>query len=258
MIEIFVLVLGSLLGSFLAAFSYRSAIGISIAKGRSFCPKCKKTIAWFDNIPLLSFFLLGGKCRNCHKIISKRYPLIEGITAVLFFVSYIKRDLIFSNLIYLDPNNLFSLIFIFVIVFSLIFIFVTDFEHQIILDEVTFSTLIFVFGSLLFFSYEGFYINALAGFSVSLFLLFIHFVTRGTGMGLGDVKFAILAGFILGYELTLSWIFTAFIIGGIFSSILLILRTAKLKQRIAFGPFLVIAFFISLFFGNKLPFSLIF
>src|SRR5258708_17197299 len=77
-------VLGLIIGSFLGALSYRLPRNMSISKGRSICPNCKHQIAWFDNIPLLSYVILLGKCRNCHKKISWREPAIELATGITF------------------------------------------------------------------------------------------------------------------------------------------------------------------------------
>ena len=85
-----VFVLGLIVGSFIGALTWRMPRYESIKKGRSVCPKCRNKIRWFDNIPVLSFFLLGGRCRNCKKKISKRYPLIEFTTALLFVFLYIR------------------------------------------------------------------------------------------------------------------------------------------------------------------------
>ncbi len=85
-----VLLLGLSVGSFLGAFTYRFPKGLNIASGRSFCPHCKAKIVWYDNIPLLSYLLLAGKCRNCGEKISLRYPVIEGAVAIgfLYFFYY--------------------------------------------------------------------------------------------------------------------------------------------------------------------------
>ena len=83
-----VILLGLILGSFLGAFTYRFPKKIPFVKGRSFCPKCKKQIIWFDNIPLFSFLFLKGKCRHCKKKISFRYPLIEVISSIFFLLIY--------------------------------------------------------------------------------------------------------------------------------------------------------------------------
>ena len=82
----FIFVTGLVVGSFLGAYTYRAPLSKTIKRGRSFCPKCKKKIIWYDNIPLLSFLLLKGKCRNCQQNISLRYPLIELSTGIMFFL----------------------------------------------------------------------------------------------------------------------------------------------------------------------------
>src|SRR3989344_75443 len=85
---VYIFIIGLVVGSFVGALSYRLPRGISIIKGRSFCPNCRKQVFWYDNIPLLSFLIIGGKCRNCRKSISIRYPLIETLTAFVFLGIY--------------------------------------------------------------------------------------------------------------------------------------------------------------------------
>ncbi|MBI3396847.1 prepilin peptidase, partial [Candidatus Woesebacteria bacterium] len=97
---------------------------------------------------------------------------------------------------------------------------------------------------------ENLFQNLIVGLSLSTFLLLINLITNGKGMGLGDVKFAIFGGLFWGWPQGLIWLFLSFLVGGIFGSILLLTGKAKLKQKIAFGPFLVIGFLINLFFGN--------
>jgi leader peptidase (prepilin peptidase)/N-methyltransferase len=219
--------LGLVIGSFIAAFTYRFPRRIQFLRGRSFCPHCKREISWFDNIPLLSFLILGGKCRNCHKKISIRYPLIELATGIGFFVIGL---------------NLFWL----VILSILITIFVIDFEHQIIPDELVFTGLaILAIQSFLF-------TNLYAGFLCASILLLIHLLTRGRGMGLGDVKFAVLGGMIVGLKLSMIWLFLAFLTGGLTAIILVLGGDKKLKDKIAFGPFLVVAIPLSLWLNSSL------
>ena len=131
----------------------------------------------------------------------------------------------------------------FVILFFLtLCIFITDLEHQIIPDELTWIILLL-----------GLIANSqspmtvlFSAFFLSLLLLFLHLITKGRGMGLGDVKLAVALGLWLGLEKGLIWLILSFIIGGIVASILLLLKKAKLKTKIAFGPFLIIAFWLIL------------
>lgn len=225
--SVFIFVLGLIFGSFIAALTWRLPKGISIIKGRSICPNCKDQIAWYDNIPVFSYILLAGKCRHCKKQISWRYPVIELSSAIGF-------SLIGFQLI---PLILFCILEI---------IFIIDLEHQIIPD-------LFVFlGILLYlFTVQNSPFTVLfSGFICATFLLLIHIVTKGRGMGLGDVKFAVLGGMVVGLPLSPVWLFVAFLTGGITGIILIIGKKAHLKSKIAFGPFLILAIPITLVFGG--------
>ncbi len=220
---------GLAFGSFISGLSYRYPRRLSNLKGRSFCDNCKKRISWYDNIPLFSFLLLGGKCRNCKKRISWRYPLIELSTAIGFS---------------LIGFNIYSLL-----IFSLLeIIFIIDFEHKIIPD-----TFVFLGMFISIFNYQfSIYNSLLAGFIAAAFLLFIHLLTKGRGMGLGDVKFAVLGGVLVGLRFTGLWMLLAFLTGGITGIILILMKRAGLKDQIAFGPFLVLAIPVTLICGEKI------
>ena len=234
--------LGLVFGSFISAYSYRLPKRISIAKGRSFCPNCKNMIHWFDNLPLISYLILGGKCRNCKKHISLRYPLIEASTSLGFLY-------IFLNYSYSFPQLLYYL----VIFCLLILIFVIDLEHQIIPDSLIYSGIIVSFIFFLFTSNLNLlFPSVFAGFIAAALLMSIHLLTRGRGMGLGDVKFAVLGGMLVGLNLTLIWLFLSFLTGGITGTILILGRRAGLKDQIAFGPFLVIGIILTFLYGEGL------
>ena len=236
---VLLLILGLVFGSFVNVLVYRLPLGISIM-GRSFCPKCKKQIAWFDNIPLLSFLLLKGKCRKCGKRISWRYPLVELITALGFVTFY---ELIgFKDIVYLG--------FLLVIFCVFLAVFAIDLEKQIIPDSLVFFAYIISF-ILLLFGGGSIYSNLLAGYSAGLFLLLLHLLTRGRGMGLGDVKLALVGGTILGFTGGLIWMYLAFLTGALVGIILILLGKAKFGKHIAFGPFLILAFWLTLFWGDK-------
>jgi prepilin signal peptidase PulO-like enzyme (type II secretory pathway) len=231
--SIFLFVLGLIFGSFISALTWRYPKGISIAKGRSICPKCGKQISWYDNIPLLSYIFLGGKCRNCKKKISLRYPIIELATGVGFLL------IGFQVL----PLILFCILEI---------IFVIDLENQIIPDDFIFIGIFLVFLFLLVTNSSFLFPNLLAGFLAASFLLLIHLVTRGRGMGLGDIKFAVLGGLIIGLPLFPIWLFLAFLTGAAVGIILILGKKAGFKSKIAFGPFLVISIPITLLWGQKI------
>ncbi len=218
---------GLLVGSFISAVSYRIPRKIDFVYGRSFCDSCKKDLYWYDNIPLFSYLFYRGKSRCCSKKISIRYPLIELVSALGFVLLYL-----FS----------FPVVYYLLITSSLI-VLIIDLEHQFIPDEL--SWLILLLGLLTV--HSSLFTVMFPAFLFSLILLSIHLATFGRGMGLGDVKLAIALGIWLGLTNGLSWLMLSFIIGGIVASILLLLKKARMKTRIAFGPFLIVAFWIVLF-----------
>lgn len=222
-------IFGLIFGSFITALSFRYPRNISNVYGRSFCDNCKHELSWFENIPLFSYILLKGKCKNCKNVISIRYPLIELATGLAFYVI---------------GFNILNLI-LFILLFTIV---VIDIEHQIIPDSFTFILILMI---LLFSKNIGFE-NLFSGFLASLFLLLIHIFTKGKGMGLGDVKFAIFGGIFVGLAFLPVWFFIAFLTGGFVGTILILSKKAKFKDKIAFGPFLVLAIPVTLIWGEKL------
>ena len=222
-------ILGLTFGSFVNVLIWRIPKGLSIG-GRSICRKCKTKIKWFDNIPLLSFITLCGKCRNCKSKISLRYPLVELLTGIVFLFVYLRFGYSAQTLFFLLLSPI------------LISIFFIDLDQQIIPDELVFAgiiiTLLFNFSFSILFS----------GLLSSFLLLVLHLITKGKGMGLGDVKFAILGGMVVGLTNIFSWFFIAFLTGAIVGCILILTRKYGLKSKIAFGPFLVLALFLTIFF----------
>jgi prepilin signal peptidase PulO-like enzyme (type II secretory pathway) len=227
------IILGLIIGSFISALSWRFPKRISVVKGRSICPNCKHQISWYDNIPLLSYVLLGGKCRHCKKTISWRYPAIELVTAIGFLL--------------IGPN-----VFALIMFCLLELIFIIDLEHQIIPDTFIFFGLVIVLLLSLITDDRLLLSSLFSGFLAASLLMLIHLFTRGRGMGLGDVKFAVLGGMLVGLKFSLIWLFLAFLTGGIVGTILLLGRKAGLKDKIAFGPFLVISIPASIIWGQKI------
>ena len=218
-------ILSLVFGSFISAITYRIPKGIDFVSGRSFCDSCKKKLFWYDNIPLLSFIFYKGKSRCCIKKISFRYPLIELaslVGALLIYVSF--------------PFNLFVLYYaLFLLTLT---IFVIDLEYQYIPDELSFLILFLSF----FVSGISPFESLFSGLILSLVILLLNLITKGRGMGLGDVKLVLGLGMWLGIEKGINWLIVTFLTGGVIASILLISGKATRKTKIAFGPFIIIAF----------------
>lgn len=249
--------LGLAIGSFIGALTFRLPRGKGFVRGRSICPNCKKVIPWHDNFPLVSYIALRGKCRKCGVKISPRYFLIELTTALSFAGLYFFQTGCLSGNLYLAscywPIHLGILSYlllpsIFVIMFS---IFVIDLETRIIPDSLTFTGFVLVFIMLLL-ANSSIYEHLLASFVAGLFLLLVHLLTKGRGMGLGDVKFVLFPGLLFGLNLSFVFLFSAFLTGAVVGLILILIKAARFGQKIAFGPFLVFAFFITFLWGDKI------
>lgn len=231
MILILLVLLGLVIGSFISAVTYRMPRRQQFIKGKSFCDSCKKELKWYDNVPLFSFLYYGGVSRCCGKKISIRYPLIELASAVGIVIVWL---------------NFHSLLFV-ILFFLTLTILIIDFEHQIIPDELSWSVLLLVFLIVLD-SQAKLFSGLFSGFLFASVFLSLHLITKGRGMGLGDVKLAIPFGLMLGLQHSLTWFMVSFILGGIVSLFLLLLKRANMKTKLAFGPFMIVAFWITLFF----------
>ena len=273
MILFFLLILGISIGSFLNVLIDRIPQGKSPFKGRSYCDKCKKTLKWYDLIPLISYLYLKGKCRYCRAHISLYYPLVELVTGAMFIVTFayiyhlpltIDRFSIF--------NSQFSIFFYYLFILSsFIVIFFTDLKYGIIPDKIVYpSVVIFTIyhlsilpsaslraGNFPFGLAQGgqfsIFNYLLSGIGAFIFFLVLFLITKGKGMGFGDVKLAFLLGLFLGFPKILAALYLAFLTGALIGSILIIWRKKKLKGgTIPFGPFLIIGTVLSLFFGEKI------
>lgn len=238
-----IFVLGVLVGSFVNVVIYRLPLGLNFVRGRSFCPRCKRKIKWFDNVPLLSFFLLKGRCRFCRSPISWRYPIVEALTACLFVLAFSQISLI----------GLIGLIFSLILISGLIIIFFIDLEHQIIPDEIIFPLVGVFLVYYLFTSPQllitNYLITGLVSFLLFLLLLLI---TRGRGMGFGDVKFAFLIGLVLGFPKVIVAFYVAFLTGAFCGVILLLAGRARFGQKIPFGPFLSLGMLTAYLWGKAI------
>ena len=253
--SLIVFVAGLAVGSFLNVVIFRLENGEKIVNDRSRCLRCKHTLVWYDLVPVLSFIFLKGKCRYCGKKISWQYPLVEIGTGILFVMALNFQFSIF-NFQFLTAA-LYSLL----ITSSLIVIFVYDLKHYIIPDKVIYPAIIVALGfnlfsnfyNLQFTIYNSLFLNNIfAAFIASLFFLSIVVITKGKGMGGGDIKLAFLMGLILGWPVIIFSVFFAFISGSVVGVYLIIAGKKKMKSMIPFGPFLIFGTFIGMFWGKEI------
>ncbi len=238
-------VLGLIAGSFANAVIYRLAHPKKSERPRSFCPQCGHELSWRDLIPLVSFFVLRGKCRYCGDPISWQYPVVEIATAVLFML-----------IVYQFPAV--QAVVLFGIATAMMIIFVYDFRYYLIPDTALYSAVLLavLYRYLLFHASSGAMYDILhtayAAAGTTAIFLAIYAVSRGKWLGFGDVKLVLFMGILLGFPAVLTALFVAFITGGIIGGILLAAGGKAMKSQIPFGPFLIGGTLVSLFWGEEI------
>ncbi len=258
LVGVVVFVLGLLVGSFLNVVVYRYNTGLSIIYGRSICLSCSRGICWYENIPVVSFVVLRGRCRGCRTKISFQYPLVELMTGFLFLTLWLVGIPAYTS------APMLNLAFALAVASLLVAIFVYDLRHKIIPDLFSFG---FVFVALIglvalegraLLSYPGL-LDLLAGPVLFVPFWALWAVSRGQWIGLGDGKLALGIGWFLGLVSGLSAIILAFWIGAVVSVLLMgvgrvfqnspgPLRHLGLKSEVPFGPFLIIATLVQFIF----------
>jgi leader peptidase (prepilin peptidase)/N-methyltransferase len=233
-----VVLTGLVIGSFLNVVVARVPEGRSVWRPRSACPACGAMIAWHDNIPVLSYLALRGRCRACQAAISWRYPLIEATTAAMFFVAYAR----------FGPGI--ELIAAAILFAALIAITAIDLEHQLIPDVITLPGIVTgVLASVT--TGRTSLVDSLLGIVVGGGLFFVIILTTG-GMGGGDMKLGAMLGAFLGWKVTLVALFLAVSTGGVFAMVILLLGRKGRKDPIPFGPFLAAGGAAALLWGERL------
>ena len=242
LLNYFVFIFGAVVGSFLNVCIFRLPAKTSIIKPLSQCPHCHHPIRFYDNIPIISFIVLRGKCRDCDGKISWRYPLVELITAVLSLLLFLQFGLTLRFLIF----------FIFTAV--LIVITFIDLDHQIIPDVLTLPG-IPIFFLLAIFVVKIPWLEALIGLLIGGGVLFaIAFVyellTKREGMGGGDIKLLAMIGGFLGWKSLIFILLFSSFSGAIVGIAAMIIKKQDMKYAVPFGPFLSAAAVAYLFWGN--------
>jgi len=240
-ISIVVFLFGLCIGSFLNVCIHRIPASQSIVFPGSSCPRCAAPIRFYDNIPLLSYLWLLGKCRNCRSPISIRYPLVELLTGFFALSVYLKFGLSLPALIY------------FAFIAVLILITFIDLDHRIIPDVLSLPGIAVFFLAGLALPHLH-WLDALLGIVVgggSLYLvaLVYYLLTHKEGMGGGDIKLLAMIGAMVGWKGVLFTIFVSSAVGTIAGLAVMLLTRQNLKLAIPFGPFLAIGATVYLFFG---------
>lgn len=241
LILIYVFIIGNIVGSFLNVCIYRIPRGESVVSPPSHCPKCGYKIRWYDNIPLISYFiLLQGKCRECKEKIPLRYPIVEIFTGIVWTIVFLRFGMTIETLkIFMFTSILIVLSYI-------------DINEYILPDKLTFF--LFISGVALFFtgnnSLESSFLGA-AAYSFPFLILYVfgEDVLKKDVMGFGDIKLAAGVGAYIGYTsfFKLYLFFTiAFVTGAIISVFLILFKIRKREELVPFGPYIALSAFISI------------
>jgi len=240
-----VIVIGLALGSFLNVCIYRIPQRKSILFPSSFCPECETKIHFYDNIPLLSYIILKGKCRNCRAKISLQYPLVEFITSALLVLAYLRFELTWD----FAARS--------ILILFMILTFFIDLKHRIIPDVLTFPGIILGF-LLSFVVNSPSVLNSVLGILVGGGMFYLSAILgellfKKESMGGGDIKLAMMLGAFLGWKNILLVLFLSALLGSLIGVIVLFLsKDVKETRIIPFGPFLALAAIIAMFVGDTL------
>jgi leader peptidase (prepilin peptidase)/N-methyltransferase len=241
---ILIFVLGLIIGSFSNVCIYRIPRNESVIYPASHCPKCRTTIKPVDNIPLLSYLLLKGRCRNCGSKISIQYPVVEFLTGLIYLIIYLIYGLSIQSLVYIILSS------------ALIIITFIDLQEQIIPDIISLPGI--VVGLILSFivpymSFINSALGALVGGGIILIIAWVgSIIFKKEAMGGGDVKLAAMIGTFLGWRYTIISLFLGFFLGALIGIILIITKIKKREDAIPFGPFIALGSIITLLCGEKI------
>lgn len=234
---------GLAVGSFLNVVAIRYKEGgklftPDILKGRSHCPYCQKTLAWYELIPLFSFLIQFGKCRHCKHSLSWQYPIVELLSGLTFLL--VPR--------FAEPAPIAILV-----VLTLILIALIDMRLSIIPDQLNIFLAILGLAIIVFFpTFQNISDKIIGAIAALAVLGLIVLLTRGRGMGIGDVKLAGALGLLFGWQKIILLIAIAFMLGGIFAAGLLLYNKKSLKDAVPFGPFLSAASIFVIFIGDAI------
>ncbi len=249
LIIIIFFVVGLAMGSFVNAWVWRTKEDKSVVKGRSMCPDCGHQLSALDNIPVVSYLLLRGKCRYCNKTISVQYPLVEIITSLLFVAIYL----------YFAPTNMymwFQVIAWCVVTVLLVAAFVYDLRWMILPDKFTLPVIaiatVLLAVQVWQFGIASIYAQLIATIVFAGLYLVIWVVSKGKLLGGGDIRLAVLMGLLLSVPQLLVGVFVAYVIGALVGVTLIAIKLKKRTDAVPLAPFLIFGLYFGLFFGNQI------
>jgi leader peptidase (prepilin peptidase)/N-methyltransferase len=241
---VLIFILGLIVGSFSNVCIYRIPKNESIIYPASHCPKCHSNIKPVDNIPLLSYILLKGRCRNCKSKISIQYPIVEFLTGVIYLIIYLIYGLSIQSLIYIILSS------------ALMIIAFIDLSKQIVPDVISLPGIVIGFIISFFVPYISF-INSALGVVIGGGIILIiglagSVIFKKEAMGGGDVKLAAMIGAFLGWRYIIISLFLGFFLGALAGIILILSKIKSREDVVPFGPFIVLGSFITLLWGEKI------
>lgn len=240
-----IFILGAAIGSFLNVVIDRTVRGEHLL-GRSYCDHCQATLKTLDLLPIVSFVVLGGRCRYCKRPISWQYPLVELATASLFV--YLAYFLIASG-----TPSIVAFVYYALILAILIVVAVVDVKFSLVPTTFVFAgAIVALFYDYFNLSSESFILNVLVAAVLTTAFLLVVAVTRGRGMGSGDIPLVFLIALFLGWPKSAVSIFGAFVLGAMVALSAVVAGRKKFGQTIPFAPFLVTGTILALFWGERL------
>ena len=251
--------LGLAIGSFLNVVAHRSVHGGSIFVGSSQCPQCSHKLAVPDLVPLLSFFILKGKCRYCSKNISLQYPIVELSTGLLFTFSFLYwSNGLLNDFSAVSIGEYLNLLFLLFSISVLVVLFVTDLKDGLLPNTIVLPSIVVIAGFNVIFltlgiqSFYNLFYDVLSAFIAAFAFFAVVFLSNERAMGGGDVKLVFLIGLIVGWPAIIVGLFAGFLTGAFVAVTLILIGKKKFGQTIPFGPFLTIGGFVALFWGQEI------
>lgn len=239
--------IGASVFSFINVLIYRIPRGMPFGNERSICPGCKTQLKGYDMIPVVSYLLLGGRCRNCNQGISIRYPLIEGFGGIVAIITYFYVRGMGDDAVWMFAKG----VHIFLLLALLTAISFIDIDTMEIPNGLVLAVLVWGIFSIFLFPEPSIYARLIGVFSVSVPLLLITLCIPGA-FGGGDIKLMAALGIFLGWKLSLFSFVAAVFLGGTYGAWLLFTGKKDRKGHFAFGPFLCIGVCAAIFFGTDI------